>query len=98
MIFSARLVPDSDVKEVMVDPPNVRTGPGKRGAGDSILFSKPTYTSIGDPFKEAGMAMLRKENRQAQIDVGNEKPFKPQSHVKYPVNAAYDHMKEYEHV
>lgn len=44
------------------------------------------------------MAMLRKENRQTQIAAGNEKPFKPQSHVKYPVTAAYDHMKEYEHV
>lgn len=94
----ARLVPDSDVKEVMIDPPNIKTGPGKKGHTDGILFSKASYNAIGDPFKQAALTMVRQEDRAAQIAVGNEKPFKPQNHVKQPINAAYPHMKEFEHV
>lgn len=33
-----------------------------------------------------------------QIDVGNEKAFRPAKHVRQPTNAAFEHMKEYEHV
>ena len=46
----ARLVPDSDAKEVASDPPNIRTSPVKRGRGESQQFSKVSYNSIGDPF------------------------------------------------
>lgn len=70
----------------------------KKGAGDSVIFSKPSYTAIGDPFKEAAVAMLRKEDRAQQIKVGNEKAFRPAKHVRQPTNAAYEHMKEFEHV
>ena len=96
--FIARLVQNTDVKEVLIDPPNIRTGPIKKGKTDAILFNKPGYTAIGDPFKEAAQAMLRKENREVQIAVGNEKPFKPQNHVKHPVKSAYEHMKEFDHI
>lgn len=95
---TARLVPGSEIKEVAIDPPNIRTGPGKKGHTDSILFSKASYNSIGDPFKGAALSMVRKEDRAAQIAVGNEKPFKPQNHVRQPTNATYPHMKEFEHV
>ena len=70
----------------------------KKGHIDGVLFNKPTYTAIGDPFKEAAMTMMRKEDRSAQIAVGNEKPFKPQNHVKHPVKSAYEHMKEFDQV
>jgi len=56
-------VPNTDVKEVQIDPPNMRTSPMKRGAGDTILFMKPSYTAIGNPFKEAARTMVRKEDR-----------------------------------
>ena len=58
-------MPDNDgVKEVAIDPPNIRTNPVKRGPGiDGVLFSKPSYTAIGDPFKGAALSMTRKEDR-----------------------------------
>ena len=38
-------------KEVLIDPPNIRTKPVKKGAAiDSVLFSKPGYTSVNDPY------------------------------------------------
>ena len=87
--FLARLNPDSDVKEVYIDPPNIVTGPGKKGKTDGILFSKASYNAIGDTFKEAALTMVRKENREQQIAVGNEKPFRPAKHVRQPTNASY---------
>lgn len=93
---AARIAADSDVKEVVIDPPNIRTGPMKKGAGDKILFMKASYNAIGDPFKHAASTMLRKEDRTRQIEVGNEKPFRPSKHVRQPTNSAYEHMKDYE--
>ena len=57
-------MPNSEVKEVAIDPPNIRTGPMKKGAGEAVLFSRPSHNAIGDPFKEAALNMVRKENRQ----------------------------------
>jgi len=93
-----RINPESEVKEVVIDPPNIRTGPMKKGHGDKILFMKATYNAIGDPFKAAATTMLRKEDRTRQIEVGNEKAFRPTKHVRQPTNATYDHMKDFEHV
>jgi len=58
-----RLVPDADQKEVASDPPNIRTNPVKRGKVDGNLFGKNTYNGIGDPFKEAALRIVRKEER-----------------------------------
>lgn len=68
----------------------------KKGHGDKILFMKATYNAIGDPFKMAAASMLRKQDRTREIEVGNEKPFRPIKHVRQPTNATYPHMKEYE--
>lgn len=68
----------------------------KKGRIDASLFMKPTYNGIGNPFKEAARSLVRKENRQYQIDVGNEKAFRPIKHVRQPSNAAYPHMKDFE--
>ena len=81
-----------------IDPPNIRTSPMKKGAGEAVLFSRSTHNGIGDPFKEAALNMVRKENRAYQIEVGNEKAFRPAKHVRQPTNSAYPHMKDYEHV
>lgn len=88
-------MPNSDVKEIAIDPPNIRTNPVKKGKVDSVVFSKPTYNAIGDPFKEAAQAMLRKQNREQEIKVGNEKPFRLPSHVRQPTNASYPHMQDF---
>lgn len=56
---------------------------------------KPTYNAIGDPFKEAAKTILRKENRGREIEMGNEKPFRPARHVRQPVNSTYQHMQDF---
>ena len=90
--------PDSDVKEVIIDPRNVNIGMPKRGKGDEALFMRPSYTAIGNPFKEAARSLVRKEHRSRQIEVGNEKAFRPTKHIRQPTNATYPHMKDYEQV
>ena len=90
--------PEADTKEVYSDPPNILTGPGKKGKQDSILFSKASYNALGDPFKEAALTMVRKEDRAQQIAVGNEKPFRPAKHVRQPTNAAFEHMQDFVHI
>ena len=69
----------------------------KKGAAiDSVLFSRPGYNALGEPYKPVVQGLgTRKENRPKQIAVGNEKPFKPQSHVKHPVKSSYSHMTDY---
>ena len=88
-------MPDAEVKEVMIDPPNIRTNAVRRGKVDSVLFSKPSYTAIGDPFKEAARTIIRREDREHQIACGNDKAFKPTKHVRQPTNAAYAHMQDF---
>ena len=95
LLRAARLVPDADVKEVASDPPNIRTNPVKKGNIESVLFAKPSYNAIGDPFKEAAQTMLRREDREAQIKAGNDKRFKPARAVRQPVVSAYEHMQDF---
>ncbi len=83
-------------KEVLIDPPNIRTKPVKKGAAiDSVLFSRPGYNAEGDKYQQRGNMLERKENRARQIENGNEKPFKPQSRVKHAVKSAYEHMTDF---
>ena len=44
---------------VITDPRNFTTKNPKKGHIDSVLFSKPDYVSIGDPFKEAAKVPMR---------------------------------------
>ena len=91
------MVPDTEVKEVQIDPPNIRTGPIKKGNIDGILFSKPSYTAIGNPFQEAALTLVRKEDRARQIEIGNEKAFRPAKHVRKDLyKASFEHMKDFE--
>ena len=92
------MVPDSDVKEIQIDPRNVNIGMMKKGKNDEALFMRPSYTAIGNPFKEAARTLVRKEDRNRQIEVGNEKAFRPTKHIRQPTNSAYPHMKDYEQV
>ena len=95
--FSARCNPDSDVMEVMIDPPNIKTNPVKKGPSiDKVLFVAPGYNAVGEPYKRPQFSLTRKENREIQIAAGNEKPFKPQSHVKKRLyTASYGHMSDF---
>jgi len=72
----------------------------KKGSGHAGTFSKPgSYTGIGDPFKEAALSMVRKEDRARQIEIGNEKAFRPAKHVRRDLyKADFEHMKDFENV
>ena len=54
MCFStiARVDKDGEnPKEVLIDPPNIKTNPVKKGAAiDKVLFEKPSYIAVGDPY------------------------------------------------
>ncbi len=65
VIQIARVDPKSDnPKEVICDPPNIRTKPVKKGAAiDSTLFGAPGYNAVGDMYKQRGNVLERKENR-----------------------------------
>lgn len=44
---------------VITDPRNFTTKNVKKGKTDDALFSKPSYVSIGDPFKETNKLAMR---------------------------------------
>ena len=98
MCITARIDRDGEnPREVLIDPPNIRTNPVKKGAAiDKVLFGKPGYNAVGDPYVQTANTLARKESRPAQIAAGNEKPFKPQSHVKKrEYHAPYEHMTDF---
>ena len=84
IFVTARFVPDAEVKEIQIDPPNIRTSPVKKGKVDSVMFGKSTYNAIGEPFKETALAILRKQDRTKEMAAGNEKPFRPTKNVRQP--------------
>jgi len=54
----------------------------KKGKTENVYFSRaPSYTAIGDPFKEPGLAM-RTSVKDGHLKAGHDKPFKPAKHVK----------------
>ena len=67
---------DDDGK-VITGPYFKATNPMKKGNVDAILFSRPTYNAIGDPFKMAGASMARTTKKNGHIDAGHEKAFMP---------------------
>lgn len=62
---------------VITDPRNFTTKNPKKGNIDSVLFSKPDYVSIGDPFKVAARVPMRTLKKDGYKDGGHEMNFKP---------------------
>lgn len=81
---------------VITDPRNFTTKNPKKGHIDSVLFSKPTYISQGDPFKEAAKVPMRNSVKDGFKQGGHELNFKPAKSVPRPVKADFPHMKDYE--
>ena len=51
-------------KEVVSDPPNIRTNPVKKGAAiDKVLFHPPGYNACGEPYQAPIDSLVRKEDR-----------------------------------
>ena len=82
-------------REVIIDPPNIKTGPAKRGKTKDALFQKDLgFNCLGDPFKEAGAVISRKTDVERQRQVGNEKAFRPVKNMKYKYSD-YVHETDY---
>ena len=62
---------------VITDPRNFTTKNVKKGKTDDALFSKPTYVSIGDPFKEQNKLPMRTAKPDGFKEAGHDLNFKP---------------------
>lgn len=62
---------------VITAPKNVTTKNVRKGHVDSVLFSKPSYNAVGEPYNAAGAIATRKQDNQAIAAAGHEKLFAP---------------------
>ena len=62
---------------VITAPRNFTTKNVKKGSIDSVLFSKPSYISSGDPFKEAASVPMRSSVKEGYKLGGHDKNFRP---------------------
>ena len=80
---------------VITDPRNFTTKKAKKGHGVEVTFSKPTYTSVGDPYKNAASVPMRTSKHEGYKDAGHDKDFKPAKALQRKVRADFDHMTDY---
>ena len=80
---------------VITDPRNFTTKNPKKGHVDSVLFSKPSYISQGDPFKEAAKVPMRSSVKDGFKEGGHEMNFKPAKAIPRPVKADFQHMTDH---
>jgi hypothetical protein len=83
---------------VITDPRNFTTKNPKKGNIDSVLFSKPDYVSIGDPFKEAARVPMREIKKDGYKEGGHEQNFKPAKSVQRKIRADFEHMTDFKEV
>lgn len=62
---------------VVTGPRNFYTKKNKVGKTDGVLFMKPSYNAIGDPFKAAAVGMTRTTKKDGHIAAGHDKVFFP---------------------
>jgi hypothetical protein len=62
---------------VITEPRNFYTTQTKKGHTDKELFARPSYISIGNPFKEAALGSLRTTVKDAFLRGGHDKDFRP---------------------
>ena len=83
---------------VIIDPRNFTTKNVKKGHIDSVLFSRPNYTCLDDPFKEASKVPMRTVKKDGFKDAGHDFNFKPCKSVPRKVVAAFEHISDYKEV
>ena len=91
--YAPRKVPKRDDDgRVSTQPPNFLTTKIKKGHTDNILFSKPSYTSVEDPYNDKKLQMreAKKDGYKAVSDL----PFKPAKTVPNPVKATFEYMEQ----
>ena len=82
---------DEDGKPI-VGPKNFYTTRMKVGHTDSILFGKPSYVSIGNPFKINAMEGMRSFIKDGHIKAGHDKAFSPARDPHEKVRAPFPYI------
>ena len=90
----ARKGPDG---QVITEPRNFTTKNAKKGHIDSVLFSKPDYITVGDPYQDSSKFKLRdtKDNFKQKGGEQFETNFKPAKTFQRKVKADFEHMSDY---
>ncbi len=57
---------------VITDPRNFTTKNVRKGHTDEVLFSKPSYVTVGDPFKESSGVPMRSKTKDGYKAAGHE--------------------------
>jgi hypothetical protein len=83
---------------VITAPRNFTTKNVKKGHIDSVLFSKPSYVSQGDPFKEPAKAPMKEFVKDGFKLGGHTGNFKPAKDTQRKVKADFEHMVEFKEV
>jgi len=84
---------DEDGK-VVTEPRNFYTTSVKKGHSDKVLFSKPSYVSVENPYSEPVEKVLRSADPKGHSKAGHDAIFKPAKNVrdKSDYKSAYVHM------
>lgn len=93
---------------VVVQPRNIQTqvGGGKKGTGDSVLFSKPSYVFQGsfnddkhEIYRDGGKFALRDGKKPAGAADHDGKSFRPARHTNPRLHTTdYEHKQDINHV
>jgi len=63
-----------------------------------VLFSKPNYNCLGDPFKEAARVPMRSVKKNGFKDAGHDMNFKPAKTVGVKIGPVFEHLNDYKEV
>lgn len=80
---------------VITDPRNFTTKKPKKGHGPDVTFTKPTFATIGDPYKNAATVPMRSSKHEGYKDAGHDKDFKPAKSLQRHVKADFPHLTDY---
>ena len=80
---------------MILGPRNFTTKQPKQGKTDSVLFSKPSYVSVEDPYKPQLEKVMRTSDPEGHKKAGHDIVFKPAKVVRdKPYKASYEHMND----
>jgi hypothetical protein len=80
---------------VITDPRNFTTKKPKKGHGVDATFSKPTFTTVGDPYQNQASVPMRTSKHEGYKDAGHDKDFKPAKDIQRKVKADFEHKTDY---
>ena len=58
-------------------PKNITTKNVRKGHVESVLFTKPSYNAVGEPYNSTNAIATRKQDNNAIAAAGHEKNFAP---------------------